>query len=327
MDIKWLADFADSWRERVGRDRQPHALLLTGSVGVGKRAAAAWVAGLRLDAGPKAALPQYPVPPLEHPDLHRVAPEEDRVTISVDQIRALVAELALTSHSGAGKVAIIEPANAMTDNAANSLLKTLEEPPGDALLILVADRTGRLPATVFSRCQRVDIATPDEGDSIAWLDRLQPGAAWAQALSLAGNAPLAAIGMLESLDTHASMSRDFDAVALGKTPPLEVAARWAKLEPRFVLDWLARRVQQAIFGTAGVRRRPAVGIPADSVLQRMDRRKLFCYLDTINRLRGQAAGSFNVQLTFEVLLIDWAEGLENCSRESPGGGVPLPATR
>jgi DNA polymerase-3 subunit delta' len=327
MEITWLKGFADGWRERVAQDRLPHALLLTGGVGVGKRAAAAWLAGLRLAAGKTPELPQYPVSPTEHPDLHWVAPEADRATISVDQIRALVGELSLTSHAGAGKVAVIEPANAMTENAANSLLKTLEEPPGDALLILIADRTGRLPATVFSRCQRVDIAAPGEADGIAWLDRLQPGAAWAQALSLAGNAPLAAIGTLELLETHASMSRDFNAVGLGEAAPLEVAARWARLEPGFVLDWLARRVQQAIFGASGVRRPVAEGIPEESVLQRMDRRNLFCYLDTINRLRGQAAGSFNLQLTYEGLLIDWAEGLANCGRRPPGGTVTLPATR
>jgi DNA polymerase III subunit delta' len=327
MDIIWLKEFAESWRDRVAQDRLPHALLLTGSFGVGKRAAAAWLAGLRLAAGKTADLPQYPVPALDHPDLHRVVPEEGRATISVDQIRALVSELVLTSHAGSGKVAVIEPANAMTDNAANSLLKTLEEPPGDTMLILVADRTGRLPATVFSRCQRVDIPTPGEADGVAWLDRLQPGAAWAQALSLAGNAPLAAIGMLELLDTHTSMSRDFHAVALGESSPLEVAARWTKLEPHFVLDWLARRIQQAILGAAGVHRPSPDGIPTESVLQRMDRRNLFCYLDTINRLRGQAAGSFNVQLTYEGLLIDWAEGLVNCGRGTRGSGMAMPAMR
>ena len=47
------------------------------------------------------------------------------------------------------------------------------------------------------------------------------------------------------------------------------------------------------------------------MLKRMDRRNLFCYLDTINRLRGQPAGSYNVQLTLESLLIDWANGLAN----------------
>lgn len=54
----------------------------------------------------------------------------------------------------------------------------------------------------------------------------------------------------------------------------------------------------------------------DSVLKRIDRRNMFCYLDIINRLRGQPVGSFNVQLTLDSLLIDWAEDLLDCSYSS-----------
>jgi hypothetical protein len=105
------------------------------------------------------------------------------------------------------------------------------------------------------------------------------------------------------------MSRDFVAIGRGQASPLEVAARWAKLEPRFVLDWLARQVQQAILKASGDSQAAATQAIDDSVLRRMDRRNLFCYLDIINRLRGQPKGSYNVQLTFESLLIDWADGL------------------
>ena len=57
-------------------------------------------------------------------------------------------------------------------------------------------------------------------------------------------------------------------------------------------------------------------VVVDSVVKRMDRRNLFCYLDIINRLRGQPVGSFNVQLTLESLLIDWAGDLLDCSNSS-----------
>lgn len=328
MDLSWHSEFAQAWLDRARHGRVPHAVLLAGPRGVGKRAAAAWMARLRLGIGAPADLPQYPDDRPEHADLHWLEPPEDKQGILIDQIRELVANLQLTSYEGRGKVAVIEPANTMTNSAANSLLKTLEEPPGDALLILVADRIGRLPATVFSRCQRIDFAPPAESAGLAWLDRLQPGARWAEALRVAGNAPLAALAALDDLDTLATMSRELGAVGAGKLSPIEVAERWSRLEPAFVLDWLARQLRQAILALAGGRDR-APGLTIDeSVLKRMDRPNLFCYLDRINRLRGQPKGSYNVQLALESLLIDWAEGLAEAGNDGQMGGMQLmPAQR
>jgi len=309
--------------DRIDHGRRPHAVLLAGPVGVGKRAAAAWIAAGQLGTTPGSALPQYPYERPSHADLRWIEPPEDKTNILIDQIRELVGELQLTSYEGRGKVAVIEPASAMTTNAANSLLKTLEEPPGDALLILIADRTGRLPATVFSRCQRIDFAPPTEAEGLEWLDRLQPGSRWAEALRASGNAPLAAIAAAEQLDTSASLSHDFSGVGDGTMSPVEVAGRWSKLEADFVLNWLARQLRYSILALGGGRDR-ASGLTIDeSVLKRMDRRNLFCYLDTINRLRGQPKGSYNLQLTLEGLLIDWAEGLDHAGIERDLGGMNL----
>ena len=234
-----------------------------------------------------------------------------------------MAELGLTSYEGGGKVAVIEPANLMTDSAANSLLKTLEEPPGEALLVLIADRAGRLPATIFSRCQRIELMPPPEPAALDWLDRLQPGAAWAEALRVSGGAPLAAIGALEDLETSAAMARDMNSVGRGQASAIEVAGRWSKLPAGFVLDWLAQQVKRSIVATSAGRECAAGLAIEDSVLQRMDTRNLFCYLDIINKLRGQAAGSFNLQLTLEGLLIDWATGLRDCGPDAPLDGMDM----
>ena len=321
MEINWHSEFAKAWRDRITHKRLPHAVLLVGPVGVGKRSAAVWIARQRLHVLPESALPAHPPDPPEHPDLRWISPPEDKQAIGIEQVRDLVADLSLTSYAGAGKVAVIDPANAMTNNAANSLLKTLEEPPGDALLILIADRVGRLPATIFSRCQRIEFVPPSQADALAWLSHLRPGVAWADALRVAGGAPISAIAALESLDTSATMTRDLNALGLGSASPVEVAARWTKLEPGFVLNWLAQQVRlAAIAVSAG--RESANGVAIDqSVLQRMDRRNMFCYLDIINRLRGQPGGSYNVQLTLEGLLIDWADGLRDCGLEPSGDGM------
>ena len=314
MELTWLQEFVDAWQERIRQDRAPHAVLLAGPAGVGKRAAARWLAAQHLGL-PAEPLPSHPGDIPEHADLYWIAPPEDKETIGIEQIRDLVHELSLTSYEGGGKMAVVEPANAMTVNASNSLLKTLEEPPGDALLVLVADRLGKLPATIFSRCQRIDFAPPGEDIALAWLDRLQPGAAWIEALRVGGGAPLAALRALDDLETSAGMARDLNALGRGNGSAVEVAARWAKIGPGFVLDWLSRQVKLAIIGVSAGRE-TAAGLSIDeSVLRRMDSRNLFCYLDIINRLRGQPGGSFNVQLTLEGLLIDWADGLRECTDE------------
>lgn len=322
MEIPWLSRFAESWQDRVAQGRVPHAVLLVGPPGVGKRAAARWIAGstLGLETG---ALPTHPGVIPEHPDLRWIAPPEDKESIGIEQIRGLVDHMSLTSYEGGEKVAVIEPANAMTINAANSLLKTLEEPSGDAVLILIADKIGKLPATIFSRCQRIDVAPPAEESGLAWLNQMQPGAAWADALRVAGGAPIAAVAALEDLETSSLMARDLNALGRGNGSAIEIAVRWNKIGAGFVLNWLSQQVKLGLIAVSAGRDR-AVGLLIDeSVLRRMDRRNLFCYLDIINGLRGQPGGSYNVQLTLEGLLIDWASGLRDCSQNTPVDGMNL----
>ena len=310
MDIPLLKPIVDAWQSSQAQERLPHAVMLAGPRGTGKRSAAAWLARARLGLG-QGALPEYPVELPEHADFRYLAPPDDKHTIGVDQVRELVAELNLTSYEGGGKVAVIEPADAMTTNAANSLLKTLEEPPGATLLILVVDRPGHLPATIFSRCQRLNVRVPPESEGLDWLARLQPGTSWAGLLHEAGLAPLAAVDSLDRVEETTAMAAEFAALAEGRAVPLPVAAKWAKRDPDFVLQWLGRQVQACIAMTANGGGTGVSAVVSDSVLERIDRRKLFCYLDIINGLRGQPAGSFNVQLTLETLLIDWAQRLES----------------
>lgn len=328
MNIPWLRSLEEDWKKRVEHARIPHAILLYGAAGVGKRALAIWIARERLGLPGIAEGSQYPLKVPEHADMHWISPLEDKKTIGIEQIRALVGDFGLTSYSGGGKVAVIEPANSMTANAANSLLKTLEEPPGDALLVLVVDRMGHLPATILSRCQRVNVGLPAREDSLAWLDHLQPGTTWEAALRLAGEAPLAAIGAVEQLDQASSMLSEFTALAARRASPIDIAARWKDYGAQFWLEWLHRTVQEcikrAICGASGA---IEGGLP-ETVLSRIDRRNLFCYLDTISRIRSQAAGSFNEQLTLESLLIDWTGGLKDCHRSyNPGELMPAAKSR
>ncbi len=93
-----------------------------------------------------------------HADIHFISPLPDKRDISIEQLREMQRTLSLRPYEAPRKVCIIEPAERMSVNAANSLLKTLEEPPGDALIILLTENAGMLLPTIRSRCQLIRFA-------------------------------------------------------------------------------------------------------------------------------------------------------------------------
>ena len=178
----WLAPLAQDILSR--RARFPHALLLTGPEGIGKRDLALVLAQSLLCEQPtseglacNACASCHYVAAGQHPDLRLVEPfdvdEEGTVTatewIAVDKVRALIDWAQLTSHRRVAKVAIVAPAERMNAAASNALLKTLEEPPTATYLLLVTHQPGRLAPTIVSRCVRVGVPPPDPATAAAWL--------------------------------------------------------------------------------------------------------------------------------------------------------------
>ncbi len=101
-------------------------------------------------------------------------PELKLGQISVDQVRDLAQQLALSSHEGAGTVVLIKPAHALNRFSSNALLKTLEEPRPGVLLILLTSSPSLLPATLRSRCLRLRLPAPDRESALAWLQAQRP---------------------------------------------------------------------------------------------------------------------------------------------------------
>lgn len=250
-DLPWLAE---SWRRaavalRAGR--LPAGLLILGRPGLGRGRLAEAIAAARLcgsatPAGGACGTCRdcRQVAAGTHPDLLRVAPEEEGQALRVDQIRELSRALSLTAGRGGARCAILNPADRLTESAANSLLKTLEEPPVGATLILVATGAGALPATVVSRCLRLAVAAPARGAALAWLRDVAPRADWATLLALAGGAPLAAQALAEAWPGGSEQMLDalVDAAA-GRSDPLAAAAacaEWAPDRLAEVIAWLAR---------------------------------------------------------------------------------------
>jgi len=140
------------------RDRVAHAYLFAGPEGVGKTTTALAFARALLCAGPDRgdacgrcrACRQ--VDHANHPDFHYVRPEGQ--SIKIEQVRGIQRKVMFRSYQGGHKVFLIEQAEAMTAEAANCLLKTLEEPPDETVIILLTALPQVLPSTVLSRCQQ-----------------------------------------------------------------------------------------------------------------------------------------------------------------------------
>jgi DNA polymerase-3 subunit delta' len=94
--------------------------------------------------------------------------------LSVDEIRKLAGFFGMTSGAGGWRIAIVDTADEMSDNAANALLKMLEEPPGRAMLLLLSNTPGRLLPTIRSRCQRLELRPLDDETLASALERYLP---------------------------------------------------------------------------------------------------------------------------------------------------------
>ncbi len=206
----WLSGHWSFFMQRLEADKLAHALMIEGPSGVGKTALAhSMIARLLCREDQSRGCGQCRSCQLfaggAHPDYFDLRPEEDSKVIKVDQVRALIGKLDLTTSISERKVAYIHPAEVMNGAAANALLKSLEEPAGNTILILVSDNPGRLPVTIRSRCQAISISQPDSQLVQNWLEKLSgsPLEQVKAALQAAGGSPLRAEYYLNSPDQDA----------------------------------------------------------------------------------------------------------------------------
>jgi len=319
LPIPWLEPCLQALREAIARDRLPHGLLLTGQPGIGKAALAGMLAQLLLceaRGGNAAACGQctacIQLRAGTHPDCFTVAPEDESQVIKVEQVRGLGEHLALSSHRGGFKIAIINPADAMNINAANSLLKTLEEPSDNTVLVLVSTRPARLPATLRSRCQQLRIPVPDPDLARSWLSARLAGQDPGRYLQLAGGAPFEALRLAGAkvIETRREQFQILVHILDGKADPLRVAADWCKdegLQPvQWLRDWLMDLIRLRATGRAGMVHSVDLAEGLAVLASRFDSRALFRQLDNINRLLRNNDGSLNRQLMTEDILLAWA---------------------
>ena len=175
-DISGHDRIVEVLRRSLRSGKTAHSYLFEGVPGCGrKKTAMALVQALFCSILPDDACGSCPscrkIDSGNHPDIHVVAPLPDKRDISIDQLREMQHILSLRPYEAPRKVCIIEPAERMSVSAANSLLKTLEEPPGNALIILLTENAGMLLSTVRSRCQLIRLAPLSPEHVLALLER------------------------------------------------------------------------------------------------------------------------------------------------------------
>ncbi len=263
VKYSWLAgSWEQFYQQYLGAQAvagMPHALLLTGAAGIGKLSLAVRIAQKLLcqqhDQTENACGQCKACRMLAgggHPDLALLQNEEDSQQIKVDQVRELIHSLNLTAGMSGYRVALIKDAERMNTNAANALLKTLEEPGDKTVLILCSAQPGRLPATIRSRCQLLHVPLPDSDSAVQYLQTIDDYSIddIQLALQLAGEAPLLAAELLGSdkLQCVRNIYSQLDGLVAGGQSISAITSDWQEYAPGDYWQWILFWLHQGITG-------------------------------------------------------------------------------
>ncbi len=244
-----------------------------------------------------------------HPDVHWVRPLEDKKSIGVDQVREACERLAKTSMRRGYRVAIVEPADWMTTPAQNALLKTLEEPAPRTVIVLVTARPSTLLATLRSRCQRVEIARPEQPTALGWLGTTLGVQVPGRLLAVAGGAPLKALALAPHFaDLEQQMTGLLEAFLDGRVEVTRAAADMQGEGLPTRLDWLEAWLGGCVRRAAGVVDENTLTFRPGSPLQRaaaeLNISAAFQALDRLREARRLLEGPASASLVVETVLLD-----------------------
>ncbi|MBF6023583.1 DNA polymerase III subunit delta' [Lysobacter niastensis] len=305
----WQRRIYDQAASSLDAGRLGHGLLFCGPAQLGKRAVAERLAQRVLcqqrgaDGEPCGTCRScHLIAAGTHPDYQVVSFVMNkegtrlRTEIVIEQIRRLSEQMALTPQYGGAQVVIIDPADAINTAACNALLKTLEEPVPGRYLWLVSAHPARLPATIRSRCQRLEFRLPPQAEASAWLNAQgHADAAAREALDAARGHPGLAHEWLkgEGLKLRREVAADLAKLGRGEASASEVAQRWCGDED------------------AALRLRHAADLAladAASLTDPVRARSLAAWFDQANRTRDLLRTTVRSDLAVIELLLAWRAG-------------------
>lgn len=245
-----------------------------------------------------------------HPDFTQVSVPEDKQVIGVDQIRVLGHFLELSCSYSPCRVAVIMGAEHMNVNAANSLLKPLEEPSAHSHILLFSLKPAELLPTVRSRCQLLRLPLPSHSEAIHWLEQKNPVQAPELLLKLANGKPLAALAQDsgEKLVQRLLFLQQLAALLSGKAVLSELSAHWEKQPRAELLDWQLQWLHAVLRGRysgAGEGGQDAEAL--FDVCVAISNRGLWGLYERLLELKPLAAHPLNARLFVENMLSLWLQ--------------------
>lgn len=314
------------WSALTAGSRHAHAFLFAGLPGVGKRVFAEAFAAYLLCLKPESsrACGQCRSCQLRqagsHPDRLVVEPEEQGKAIRIDVIRQLADFMGQTAQQGGRKVVILHPAEAMNLNAANALLKSLEEPSAETYLLLVSDQPSRLLPTIRSRCRVQSLITPSHSDAMAWLSQSLPdldAEQHAALLLMAGGAPLRAVTLheMDAASLRQQVVEGVKELLKNQQSASRLAERWPTLPLELLADWFCDWTLDLLRLKTGAIDEP-INTDMAKVLPYMARHMsmpaLLTWQSWLLEHRGMIMGKANLNrvLFIESLLIQWKQLME-----------------
>jgi len=314
------------WGKVIGSQqsgRLPHALLFLGPQGVGKQNFAASLVDRMLCHQPETqGLEEQACGKCKscllrisgnHPDLKVVERLEKKKNISIDQVREVGEFLAKQAQLDGYRCVVVNGAEEMSESAANALLKVLEEPGDQCLLILISARAGALMPTIKSRCQHLYFHVPSKDVSLRWLSPLVASPEQAQTLlAITGGAPLKALQAQQWawLGQREVIARQLLSLRLRQIEPLLVAKSLQEVPTdelllwlhQWALDWVKLGQNLAIDNED---LRPTFG----EIINTLQTESIFLFSEEVfaNYLLLAQGGNPNILLMMESLIIYWSQ--------------------